>query len=57
MKPMREDSAWARQNGKYCEYHHDYGHSMGNCKNLARVIIEVSEEEESKKLFGPPRSY
>lgn len=52
---MTEELAKARGNGKYCDYHRDYGHSIENCKNLAKVIDQVTRNEERNELPNPPK--
>lgn len=53
-KPMKVEYAKEGRNGGYYEYHRNYYHTMKQCMQLARAIIQVTNEkrEEPPK---PPR--
>lgn len=38
---MMVESATYRENGKYCEYHQDSGHTTTECRSLARAIKQT----------------
>lgn len=42
-KPMSETTAQIRNNGKYCEYHKDKGHTTNECRALAKVLLEQKQ--------------
>lgn len=49
-KPMDIRTQEWRNNGKYCEYHQDQGHTTEECKSLAREI------KRHQKLPDPPKN-
>lgn len=51
--PMGAKSLPYRNNGKYCEYHQDQGHTTDERRTLAR---EIEKYQAQEKLPGPPKT-
>lgn len=59
-RPMRKDTAAFRDVNRYCEYHHDTGHTTGECLNVAKVLGKTKPTDEApppppiRKVTGIP---
>ncbi|KMZ76197.1 hypothetical protein ZOSMA_105G00240 [Zostera marina] len=51
-QPMNSKTLPYRNNGKFCEYHQNQGHTANECRTLEK---EIKRQQAREKLPGPPK--
>lgn len=52
-RPMDDRTQQSRNNGKFCKYYQDQGHTTKECRSLAK---EIERHQPVEKLPDPPRT-